>query len=155
MTTDYGSRLRKARKHAGFTQEKLSEKTGIPQSTISTAERKGHGSGETPLYASACGVNPLWLATGQGEMLDSQGVLLIENLEELQPGKTTTAKFLKALSHLVDELHPTLKQSGRDVLAQWSGGTLEADSAAKTLDALAHVSYSLKLGDVNSLKKSG
>lgn len=69
MATEYGSRLKKARNHAGLTQVELSKKTGIPQSTISTAERIGNGSGETPVYAQACGVDALWLATGNGEML--------------------------------------------------------------------------------------
>ena len=58
-----------ARKHAKLTQVGLSKKTGIPQSTISTAEREGHGSGETPVYAAACGVSALWLGTGNGDML--------------------------------------------------------------------------------------
>jgi SOS-response transcriptional repressor LexA len=68
MTTDYGKRLRSARKFAGLTQEGLSKITGIAQSTISTAERLGHGSGETPVYAKACGVDAHWLATGEGLM---------------------------------------------------------------------------------------
>lgn len=70
MATEYGSRLRLARKNARLTQAELSKKTGIPQSTISTAEREGHGSGETPVYAQACGVSALWLAKGDGEMLN-------------------------------------------------------------------------------------
>lgn len=69
MSTEYGQRLRAARKHAGLTQVELSKKTGIPQSTISTAERLGHGSAETPIYAKACGVDAHWLATGDGEMI--------------------------------------------------------------------------------------
>jgi phage repressor protein C with HTH and peptisase S24 domain len=68
MTTEYGKRLRSARKAAGLTQEALSKKTGIAQSTISTAEREGSGSSDTPVYANACGVSALWLATGEGEM---------------------------------------------------------------------------------------
>ena len=71
MATEYGSRLRQARKHAKLTQMGLSKKTGIPQSTISSAERDGQGSGETPVYAAACGVDPLWLGTGRGSMLMS------------------------------------------------------------------------------------
>lgn len=71
MATEYGIRLRRARKHAGLTQTALSEKTGIAQSTISTAEREGQGSSDTPVYAQACSVDALWLATGKGEMLPS------------------------------------------------------------------------------------
>jgi transcriptional regulator with XRE-family HTH domain len=70
MSTEYGNRLRAARKFAGLTQEQLRDKTGIAQSTISSAERDGNGSAETPVYAKACGVSALWLATGEGNMLD-------------------------------------------------------------------------------------
>lgn len=66
MATDYGKRLREARKGAGLTQKQLSAITGIAQSTISTAEREGYGSSDTPIYAKACGVNALWLANGEG-----------------------------------------------------------------------------------------
>ena len=69
MATEYGLRLRAARKHANLTQVKLSELTGIAQSTISTAEREGHGSSDTPVYAKVCGVDARWLATGLGSML--------------------------------------------------------------------------------------
>lgn len=69
MATEYGARLRAARKHAGLTQVEASKKTGIPQSTISTAEREGQGSADTPVYAKAYGVDAHWLATGDGDML--------------------------------------------------------------------------------------
>lgn len=68
MATEYGTRLRAARKFAGLTQQELSKKTGIPQSTISTAERIGSGSVETVTYAKACGVDANWLANGEGVM---------------------------------------------------------------------------------------
>lgn len=69
MATEYGQRLRQARQLAKLTQAGLSAKTGIAQSTISTAEREGHGSADTPTYAQACGVSALWLATGEGDMI--------------------------------------------------------------------------------------
>lgn len=69
MPNEYGIRLRAARKHAGLTQVELGKRTGIAQSTISTAEREGAGSADTPVYAKACGVDAHWLATGEGEML--------------------------------------------------------------------------------------
>ncbi|MVT30078.1 helix-turn-helix domain-containing protein [Acidovorax citrulli] len=69
MATEYGSRLRAARNHAGLSQVELSKITGIAQSTISTAERTGNGSADTPVYARACGVDAHWLATGEGQML--------------------------------------------------------------------------------------
>ena len=83
MATDYGKRLRQARKHAGLTQMQLVKKTGIPQSTISTAERKGKGSSETPVYARACGVDPYWLATGRESMETKQATVASENMPTL------------------------------------------------------------------------
>lgn len=67
MATEFGLRLREARKGAKLTQEDLSKRTGISQSTISTAERSGASSTDTATYAAACGVSALWLATGEGE----------------------------------------------------------------------------------------
>lgn len=69
MATEYGKRLRLARLHAKLTQNELSKKTGVGQSTISTAEREGAGSRETPKFAQACGVDVYWLANGDGSML--------------------------------------------------------------------------------------
>ncbi len=69
MATEYGTRLRMARKHAGMTQVQASSATGIPQSTISTAEREGNGSVDTHVYARTYKVDAHWLATGEGDMI--------------------------------------------------------------------------------------
>jgi transcriptional regulator with XRE-family HTH domain len=68
MATEFGKRLRDARKFAKMTQKDAEKETGIPQSTISTAEREGESSTETVTYARAYKVNPDWLATGEGRM---------------------------------------------------------------------------------------
>lgn len=68
MATEYGKRLRTARKHAGLTQEKLASLVGVGQSAIAGLERIGHGSAYTHQIATECNVNPLWLATGEGQM---------------------------------------------------------------------------------------
>lgn len=73
MATEYGARLRTARKYAKLTQIQASKASGIPQSTISTAEREGYGSADTPVYAKTYGVDAHWLATGEGQMLPSGG----------------------------------------------------------------------------------
>lgn len=78
MATEYGTRLKAARKHADLTQKEASDRTGIPQSTISTAERQGHGSGDTPVYARVYGVSALWLATGEGEMVARVGNTVLQ-----------------------------------------------------------------------------
>lgn len=120
MATEYGSRLKTARKHAGLTQVALSKKTGIPQSTISTAEREGNGSGETPVYAQACGVDALWLATGEGEMipvfLKQNQPLALDNQAQAATNNIvpSLAQSIQALSqHLVDMDVTTRRRAGR------------------------------------------
>jgi len=118
MATEYGKRLRQARKHAKLTQVQLSEKTGIPQSTISTAEREGYGSGDTPVYADKCGVNALWLGTGEGEML--------ENFATYAASAPSTGANGKVL-RMDQRRPPTLDQVLKDLSAYFVG----LDDAAK------------------------
>jgi transcriptional regulator with XRE-family HTH domain len=68
LQTAFGARLEAARKAAGLSMQALSDATGCPQSTLSTAERSGNGSSYTARIARACGVNAYWLETGEGEM---------------------------------------------------------------------------------------
>ena len=71
MATEYGERLLKAMAYAGINQKELVKRTGIKQSTVSSAINRSKGSSDSPAYASACGVSALWLATGQGRMESS------------------------------------------------------------------------------------
>jgi phage repressor protein C with HTH and peptisase S24 domain len=67
---DYKHRVKAARKFAGLTQGELAERIGIKQASISDLERgKSASSSYNASIARACGVNPYWLETGQGEML--------------------------------------------------------------------------------------
>lgn len=68
MATEYGERLLKAMAHAKINQKELVRRTGIKQSTVSSAINRSKGSSDSPAYASACGVSALWLATGEGSM---------------------------------------------------------------------------------------
>jgi transcriptional regulator with XRE-family HTH domain len=75
---NYSDRLKTARKHAGLTQKALVEKIGrkpdgnllMSQANLAKMETnpRTQGSMFTPLIAQACGINAIWLATGQGEM---------------------------------------------------------------------------------------
>lgn len=65
MATDFGKRLAQARKDAKLTQKQLGDLVGIAQGTISDLEKIGHGSAYTYQLATACGVHPRWLATGE------------------------------------------------------------------------------------------
>ena len=68
--SEYGARLVRARAHAGVTQEDVVAGAGIPQSTLGGAEKTGKGSTYTVRIAAYCGVSPMWLETGKGNMLD-------------------------------------------------------------------------------------
>lgn len=123
MATEYGTRLKTARKRLKLTQQQLEKMTGIPQSTISTAENLGHGSTETTVYALALKVSPHWLATGEGPMEITPGDMsgsanirlmatgtLTSNVTELDPQRTRVPliSWIQAgeLSDVVDLFHP-------------------------------------------------
>jgi SOS-response transcriptional repressor LexA len=64
-----GDRVRRARKHAKLTQEKLGKAVGLKQATISDLEKgDSRSSAYLAQIAHACGVDPYWLATGKGTM---------------------------------------------------------------------------------------
>jgi len=67
--TTIGARVKQARTQARLTQVALAKKTGIKQSTVSDLERgENMKSAYIAQIAHACGVSPLWLATGRGDM---------------------------------------------------------------------------------------
>lgn len=69
MATDFGRRVAAARRHKKLTQKQLAPQVGMSQSNLSELETVAHGSSKTAQIAQICGVNPYWLATGEGEML--------------------------------------------------------------------------------------
>ncbi|HEJ5564191.1 XRE family transcriptional regulator [Pseudomonas aeruginosa] len=64
-------RVKQARKHADLTQRELAAAVGVSQPVISQLEG-GENLQSVHLLkiASICGVNPLWLSEGEGEMLE-------------------------------------------------------------------------------------
>ena len=68
MNSEFGQRLKTARKAAKMTQADLAKKVGIGQSTVAELEKTGNGSSHTPAIADALGVAALWLANGEGSM---------------------------------------------------------------------------------------
>ncbi len=76
-------RLKKARKYAGLTQKEIENQIdGLKQSSYSELER-GESKSSTKLIelATLFQVNPVWLATGDGEMLTSSQKELAKILE--------------------------------------------------------------------------
>lgn len=70
--TEFGKRVRQARKHAKLSQEKLAGLVGIAQGTLSELEKHYASSSYTVQIAEACGVSSRWLATGEGDMLETK-----------------------------------------------------------------------------------
>lgn len=69
-TMELKDRLKQARKHAQITQAQLAERAGIAQASISEIERGlSKTSGHLVKLATICGVSPVWLSEGIGEML--------------------------------------------------------------------------------------
>lgn len=67
---EYRDRLKRARKHAGLMQQQLAKLTGITQTSISELETgRSSASSFSASIAKACGVDPVWLETGYGEMI--------------------------------------------------------------------------------------
>lgn len=78
-------RVKAARKHAGLTQSELAERVGIAQTAISQLESgKTLRSSYLLQIAEACGVSPMWLASGLGGMIPSpeQSAFHIEGKEQ-------------------------------------------------------------------------
>ncbi|HAT49107.1 MAG TPA: hypothetical protein DCS88_02080 [Alphaproteobacteria bacterium] len=69
MTSTLSERIKLARKHAGITQKELALKVGISQTAIHKLEGGGsRSSRKTIAIALTCGVDPIWLDTGRGDM---------------------------------------------------------------------------------------
>lgn len=83
--TPFGERLWKARKYARLSQTALAKAVGMSQGTLGEAEWTGQGTSYTAQIAKVCGVNPDWLATGDGEMLNRPPGL--ETAQRIRPGK--------------------------------------------------------------------
>ena len=67
MTNTVGQRLKAAREKAGISQRELARRTGLSQQLISKLENGLiESTTEVFAFAGSLGINPRWLATGQG-----------------------------------------------------------------------------------------
>ncbi len=65
----FAERIKSARTEAGLTQKKLAERLGISQTAVAKLEKGANQSSKHLVrLALVCGVDPVWLAYGRGQM---------------------------------------------------------------------------------------
>lgn len=132
MTTAFGKRLKAARAHANLTQERLCEIVGIAQSTLASAEKKGDGSRKTVQIAAVCGVNPHWLATGDGEMLGDS------------PAPSANFGSYESAIDLLAKALDSMPDDQRDRFEQRMRTFIQAPDSTRARDALVNELVTLK-----------
>lgn len=99
MQNFVGMRVKQARKHAKLTQVELAKAIDTSQGAISDLEN-GRNESSTNLVqmAKVMGVNPTWLATGEGEMLDQPAPYQLDRrgLGNVEPVDMSKMKLKKA-----------------------------------------------------------
>src|SRR5688572_14084439 len=99
--TPFGQRMFEARETAGLTQMQVRERLKVSQGTLSELEHTAHSTRRLVDFAALYGVDPTWLATGQGRrhavtalpaaepgadyLADAQARALLADFSELLP----------------------------------------------------------------------
>lgn len=112
MSTDFGKRLKAARKHAGLTQKQLAPLVPMSQSNLSELETVAYGSTFVPQLARVCGVNAHWLATGEGEMLG-------EAEQERPPPQSSLGSCLEVIGMHLPMVPNHLRAELADAFRAW------------------------------------
>ncbi|MDH1074574.1 helix-turn-helix domain-containing protein [Pseudomonas nitroreducens] len=128
---EYKDRIKAARKHAKLTQVELAKRVGIDQTSVSDLERgKSQSSSYNARIAVACGVNPLWLEDGIGEMVAS----ISTANARLDAGESSEALSAEAKQGAADIVLAMLKKhaaKGMSSAAQEKIAQAVADSLAE------------------------
>lgn len=148
MATTYGERLQQALTHAGKTVAELARQLvgpegqrGISASSVHQVLRgqtKAHTAENCVRAARFLGVDPFWLATGQGPMLAhaDPAIAAREAVASYSSG-CTDADALSRLRQLLQRLPPDLRSTAADILSGWARTGGEDDRAAVLLGLAA------------------
>ncbi|MBF0438259.1 MAG: helix-turn-helix transcriptional regulator [Magnetococcales bacterium] len=98
QNAEIAARFMSARRYAMLTQKALAEKVGVSQAAIHKMENgQFRTSRNTVLVAMACNINPIWLETGQGEMVATS-----DPKETKGPIDPNTSLYLNTLQKKLD-----------------------------------------------------
>lgn len=98
----FKDRLKQARLQTGLSQAQVAAAVGMKQPSYSHLEAKGEGSVLVVQLAKALGVTPDWLATGEGAMTKSAGIM--ENPAKYSATNTEPAPWPAGLVPLVSSV---------------------------------------------------
>ena len=137
----YGSRLQAALERKQASRAELAKAIGrTPQAVgqVINGSTKALTAENNSLAAIYLGVNPHWLATGEGDIAPT-GQGETSNVTTL-PAPRRTVDTLTELQAIVDSLTPLLRDAGLSVLHKWLDGQASAAEAAAVLEQLQQVS---------------
>ena len=139
MSTDFGKRIKAARKHADLTQVELSKAIGIKQSSLSHLESTAFCSTHTTQIAKACKVDPNWLATGEGEMLQrttpDQAVPTTPSVSAAST-KMSLGQTLARLGQELGRASPQTRAAVADLLSRYAQNPAQGQSLAQAIEML-------------------
>ena len=143
-----GDRVRKARKHAGFTQNQLAKKVETSQGAISDIEN-GRNKDSSSLYdiAKATGVSTDWLIKNQGEMLDVDKTPSIDELRAQIEAMQSQQGSADLFAAPIGTQHAPMSDSSAMVpILSWvAAGSWSNVEAVTFDDAIGRVSRPAKL----------
>lgn len=91
--------------------------------------------------AALYGVDPHWLATGEGEMLPRYGAA---NVAAFTAGRRGAAGPLSELQSIIDELSPLMRTAARGVLHDWIDGKAGTSDTIDAIEQLRLASTALQ-----------
>lgn len=143
---EYSSRLLAAMDARGIKRTKLAKELGVSYVAVKkvldgttrafTAENNSRA-------AAFLGVNPDWLATGEGEMLPTGGKAGASSVATTTTCAARTEVLLAELQTIVEKLAPVLQEPGRAALLKWVQGHANPQETAATLHAYEQASKAL------------
>lgn len=128
----------------GVTRTRLAVELGVSYVAVKKVLdglTRAFTAGNNSRAAAFLGVNPDWLATGEGEMVVAGRQVEASNVTALPtPALRSLDDVLAELQTVVDGLSPLLQDAGRAVLHKWLDGQASRSDAVATLEGLRQAS---------------